>query len=219
MKPYWYWKWFFILNNLVPSGVLVVNTHKLVLPKTQFITLWNHVLENRNHIDIHDYHNWYSTIDSGLIEESNAGFLWNGKDYEQFKPIGMFWNDSFCRSIGQEKNFGCYVEVGNLTNGDKSECNVSNCYFYHWKGQFQKIRLVFASFYVFFLKQITECDRQIVSKNLSLSTCPVKEEIKAPPTLRDLRIDIRKVLHFFYFQFSIGISKCPEYEKLLAKLI
>ena len=177
------------------------------------------MLENRNHIDIHDYHNWYSTIDSGLIEESNAGFLWNGKDYEQFKPIGMFWNDSFCRSIGQEKNFGCYVEVGNLTNGDKSECNVSNCYFYHWKGQFQKIRLVFASFYVFFLKQITECDRQIVSKNLSLSTCPIKEEIKAPPTLKDLRIDIRKVLHFFYFQFSIGISKCPEYEKLLAKLI
>ena len=45
-----------------------------------------------------------------------------------------------------------------------------------------------------FLKQITECDSQMVSKNLSQSTCPIAEEIQAPPTLRDLRIDIRMVL-------------------------
>ena len=45
-----------------------------------------------------------------------------------------------------------------------------------------------------FLKQITECDSQMISKNLSLSTCSVQEEIKAPPTLKDLRIDIKKVL-------------------------
>ena len=34
----------------------------------------------------------------------------------------------------------------------------------------------------------------MVAKNLSQSTCPIAEEIKAQPTLRDLRIDIRMVL-------------------------
>jgi len=50
-----------------------------------------------------------------------------------------------------------------------------------------------------FLKQITECDSQMVSKNLSLSTCLIQEEIKAPPTLKDLRIDIKNVLQILWF--------------------
>ena len=89
---------------------------------------------------IHDYHEWYNIIEDGLKEESKIGYLWNGYDYEQFKPIGMFWNDSFCRNIEPERNFGCYVEVDNINKGEKSECDFSDCHFYRWEGQFQKIR-------------------------------------------------------------------------------
>ena len=89
---------------------------------------------------IHDYHEWYNIIEDGPIEESKIGYLWNGYDYEQFKPIGMFWNDNFCRNIEPERNFGCYVEVENINKGEKSECDFSECHFYRWEGQFQKIR-------------------------------------------------------------------------------
>ena len=103
--------------------------------------------ENRikNSFDVHDYHEWYSTIDEEPIDESNVGFLWNGYEYKQFNPIGMYWNDSFCRNIKPEENFGCYVEVENHTHVDKLECNFSTCYFYRWEGQFQKIRWVMVS--------------------------------------------------------------------------
>ena len=49
----------------------------------------------------------------------------------------MSWNDSFCRDIGPENNFGCYVEVENATKQEKSECQLSKCYFYRWEGKFQ----------------------------------------------------------------------------------
>ena len=67
----------------------------------------------------------------------------------------------------------------------------------------------------FFLKQITECDSQMVSKNLSLSICSTQEEIKAPPTLKDLRIDIKNVLQILWF----WISSPWLHKRLLAKLI
>ena len=45
--------------------------------------------ENRikNCFDVHDYHEWYSIIDEEPIDKSNVGFLWNGYEYEQFKPV------------------------------------------------------------------------------------------------------------------------------------
>ena len=49
----------------------------------------------------------------------------------------MFWDDSFCRNIESENNFGCYTEVQNVTTASKSECQHSQCYFYRWEGTFR----------------------------------------------------------------------------------
>ena len=56
------------------------------------------------------------------------------------------------------------------------------------------------------LKQIKECDIQMVSKNLSISTCPIEEVFEAPPPPREFRIDIRMVLKIsisFHSEFSV----------------
>ena len=57
------------------------------------------------------------------------------------------------------------------------------------------------------LKQIKECDIQMVSKNLSISTCPIEEVIEAPPPPRELRIDIRMVFRFFCMLDSVFFRK------------
>ena len=61
------------------------------------------------------------------------------------------------------------------------------------------------------LKLIKECNSQMISTNLSISTCSVEKEIKAPSTPNDLRIDIRTV--------SEVQKLCPQFDELLKKPI
>ena len=38
------------------------------------------------------------------------GFLLKNGTYERFEPIGITWNDSYCRKITDEGPAGCFVE-------------------------------------------------------------------------------------------------------------
>ena len=38
------------------------------------------------------------------------GFLFKNGTYERFEPIGITWNDTYCRRITEEGPSGCFVE-------------------------------------------------------------------------------------------------------------
>ena len=38
------------------------------------------------------------------------GFILKNKTFERFEPVGLTWNDSYCRKIIDEGKQGCFVE-------------------------------------------------------------------------------------------------------------
>ena len=39
------------------------------------------------------------------------GFMLTGKTFHRFEPIGVIWNDTYCRRITNEGSLGCFVET------------------------------------------------------------------------------------------------------------
>ena len=46
------------------------------------------------------------------------GFIFKNGTYEPFEPIGITWNDTYCRRITDEGQSGCFVERDLLASGD-----------------------------------------------------------------------------------------------------
>ena len=49
------------------------------------------------------------TMDDRLLREENGFLLVNGT-FIRFNPIGLTWNDSYCRRIVDGGPSGCYLE-------------------------------------------------------------------------------------------------------------
>ena len=47
-----------------------------------------------------DYHNWYEIFDEKKDPNSFLGFEMDQNSISRYEPIGITWDDSFCRKIG-----------------------------------------------------------------------------------------------------------------------
>ena len=124
-------------------------------------------LKTKKEFHYNDYHHWYEIFDEKKDIDSFLGFELNGDKISRYEPLGISWDDSFCRNL--DGTFGCFVEDKNVVLTDEMErqCENKFCNFFKWG----------------------ECDIGLVSKDLDISTCPVEivETLQVPP---DLRIDI-----------------------------
>ena len=51
----------------------------------------------------------YATVNHRSLHEEK-GFIFQNGTYERFEPIGITWNDSYCRKITDAGPSGCFVE-------------------------------------------------------------------------------------------------------------
>ena len=54
------------------------------------------------------------------------GFIFKNGTYERFEPIGITWNDTYCRRITKEGPSGCFVERNSLASAD-FDSQENNC--------------------------------------------------------------------------------------------
>ena len=59
---------------------------------------WN--FENLKEFHYADYHNWYEEFDDKKDVDLFLGFELNGNTISRYKPVGISWDDSFCRNLG-----------------------------------------------------------------------------------------------------------------------
>ena len=52
----------------------------------------------------------YATVDHGS-HKGEKGFILKNGIFERFEPIGITWNDSYCRKITDTGPPGCFVEL------------------------------------------------------------------------------------------------------------
>ena len=68
---------------------------------------WRPFYSDKEHL----YH-WlikYATVNNRSPDEKK-GFILNNGTFERFEPIGITWNDSYCRRIKDAGPSGCFVE-------------------------------------------------------------------------------------------------------------
>ena len=51
----------------------------------------------------------YATVSHRSLY-GQKGFIFKNGTYERFEPIGITWNDSYCRRITDAGSAGCFVE-------------------------------------------------------------------------------------------------------------
>ena len=51
----------------------------------------------------------YTTVNHRSLY-GEKGFIFKNGTYERFEPIGITWNDSYCRKITDAGPSGCFVE-------------------------------------------------------------------------------------------------------------
>ena len=54
------------------------------------------------------------------------GFIFKNGTYERSEPIGIAWNDTYCRRIMKEGPSGCFVERNSLASVD-FDSQENNC--------------------------------------------------------------------------------------------
>ena len=51
----------------------------------------------------------YVTVNNRLLD-GEKGFILKNGTFERFEPVGITWNDSYCRRISEAGPSGCFVE-------------------------------------------------------------------------------------------------------------
>ena len=79
-----------------------------------------------NYLDFYPKQGWenYQYIhhsSNHVKQKKNRGFILHGNNYIQYEPLGINWNDSFCRRLNSSELSYCYVE-NNITT-DSFYCN------------------------------------------------------------------------------------------------
>ena len=79
----------------------------------------------------------YATVDN-RSPDGKKGFILNNGTFERFEPIGITWNDSYCRRIKDAGPSGCFVErnlstildfnyqENNCTGKDSTKARIGN---------------------------------------------------------------------------------------------
>ena len=66
----------------------------------------------------------YATVNHGSLKGENGFILKNGT-FKRFEPIGITWNDSYCRKVIDAGPSGCFVErdLSTITDFDHQANN------------------------------------------------------------------------------------------------
>ena len=67
----------------------------------------------------------YTTVNHRSLY-GEKGFLLRNGTFERFEPIGITWNDSYCRRISDAGPSGCFVEL-DLSASDDFDNQENNC--------------------------------------------------------------------------------------------
>ena len=67
----------------------------------------------------------YATVDHRSLY-GEKGFIFKNGTYERFEPIGITWNDTYCRRITKKGPSGCFVERDLSASAD-FDSHENNC--------------------------------------------------------------------------------------------
>ena len=91
----------------------------------------------------------YVTVNHWSLYEEK-GFIFKDGTFDRFEPIGLTWNDSYCRRIADAGPLGCFVERDLSTIPDfdyqKNNCT-KNCTGKDLSNLLRQIRLLPLSFF------------------------------------------------------------------------